>query len=152
MKSDARRLATARIIAMALTLGGCARAPDPRDTEVNLRVRSPDGKLDAIYAEDVGGGPAVGVTEEIFVAKPGVFPDMKGRVFSEECVHNIALTWETPRRLRISYDIGSDVREDPRLHKPSVFSVFSSAYWTFGNPHGTEIHFIRRLMPPQVGC
>jgi hypothetical protein len=108
--------------------------------------------LEAVYAADIGGGAAVGTVEEVFVAEPGRFPSLRERVFSKECAHNLALRWEAPRTLRVSYDMASDVRDDPGLGKPSPFSVFSSAYWVFGHPHGVSVRFARRITPPSNDC
>lgn len=138
----------ALVVASALGLGGCN--PDPKDTQIITRIKSPDGKLEAIYAADVRGGAAVGTTEEVFVVEPGAFPRLNERVFSEDCADNIVLRWETPRTLRISYDIGSGIREE-RLAKPSILSVFSSGYWTYTHPHGAQVRFARLLTPPR-GC
>jgi len=149
MKPDIR-LAASLVVASVLGLGGCN--PNPKDTQIIARIRSPDGRLEAIYAADVGGGAAVGTTEEVFVVEPGAFPRLKERVFSEECVHNIVLTWETLRTLRIGYDIGSDIREDTGVAKPSILSVFSSGYWTYGHPHGTQVRLARVLTPPDDSC
>jgi hypothetical protein len=149
MRSYFSRFA-ASIVAATLALGSCA--PTQKNTQINTRIKSPDGMLEAIYAEDIGGGPAVGVTEEVFVVQRGAFPHLNERVFSEECVRNISLTWERPRTLRVSYDIGSDTREDSELAKPSLFSIFSSGYWTYSHPHGTQVRLARRRTPPSDGC
>ena len=134
--------------ASVLVLGGCS--PDPRDTQIVNRIKSPDGRLEAIYADDVGGGPAVGTTEEVFVVGSGeMFPNLNERVFSAECAHAIQLTWEGPRRLRISYQMASDIAGGPGL-KPSLFSIFSSGYWIYGHPHGVQLRFDRS--PPPDGA
>jgi hypothetical protein len=148
MTANKRNAATFIVIIQAL----CGCEPDPTDTQINARVRSPDGNLEAIYAEDIGGGAAVGVTEEVFVVTPRAFPHLSERVFSEECAHNIAMTWEAPRTLRVSYDLSAGISEAPSLHKPSVFSIFASSYWTFDHPHEIQVHLTRHPTPPKGGC
>lgn len=152
MESHHRFTAVGAMAAL-IVLGGCVPgSPKPWHTQVNARVRSPDGKWEAIYAEDIGGGAAVGVTEEVFVAQPGTFPHLEERVFSEECARNIVIKWENPRLVTVSYDISADIKEFPTPYTPSISSIFSSGYWTFGHPHGIEVHFDRRLTPAGGGC
>ena len=141
---------TMPLLAVSLVLSGCA--PDPNDTQINARIKSPDGKLEAVYAEDIGGGPAVGVSEEVFVVEPGAFPRLNERIFSMECARNIGFTWETPRTLKVTYHIGSDISDNTELNKPSIFSVFSSGYWTYDKPHDVQVRFVRLLDPAGNGC
>ena len=140
----------------SLMLGGCVpRQPRPSDTQIVTRIKSPDGTLEAIYAEDVGGGAAVGTTEEVFIVPPGAFPRLKERVFSEECARDIALRWQGSRALVVDYTSASDAREHTRPYGPSplsLISLLSSGYWTFSEPHGAQIRFIRRIAPANGGC
>jgi len=138
------------LVTAVLALGGCG--PNPRDTQILAKILSPDGKLEAIYAVDAGGGAAVGTTEEVFVVQPGAFPRLDERVFSEECAHDISLTWEAPRTLKVSYQMGSDIQDDAEEHKRSFLSVLSSGYWTYPHPHGTQIQFARAVTPAGHGC
>jgi len=131
------------------SLSGCA--PKPGDTQVIARVKSPDGKLEAVYAADLGGGAAVGATEEVFVIQPGIFPQLRERVFSEECAHHLTMAWEAPRTLRVDYDVTPDVRDEP-LTRPSLRTIFSSGYWTFEHPHGVSVRLARHLSPSESGC
>lgn len=97
---------TKRFLLIALfTLCGCN--PSPATTDIHERLRSPDGKIEAIYAEDLSGGPATGVSEDIYVVRAGQFPRLADRVFSNECVHNLKMDWTGNKRLAIRYSVGS---------------------------------------------
>jgi len=130
----------------------CGCAPDPKDTQIDTRVLSPDGRLEAIHANDLGGGAATGVVEEVFIVAAGAFPSVNERVLSEECIHDITLTWEGPRSLKVSYHIRADIPEDGQLHQPSLASLFSSAYWTYRHPHDVQVHLVRQVTPAGGGC
>jgi hypothetical protein len=142
-------LMLALLTASGLGMGGCA--PDPGETQINARVRSPDGKLEAIYADDLGGGAATGAIEEVFVVEPGASPSLGERVFSMECAHEIALAWSSPRTLTVSYATGADAKDGPGL-RPSISSALSSAYWIADHPHGVQVRFVHALTEPPKGC
>ena len=136
-----------------VAVSGCApQVIRPADTQINSRAKSPGGTLEALYADDIGGGAAVGATEEVFVVERGGFPKLRERVFSEECVHNLTTRWSAPRDLAISYDVAADFHEHSHPYGPSPLSIFSSAYWTFSHPHGVQVHFKRNLTAPAGGC
>ncbi|HWF77275.1 MAG TPA: hypothetical protein VN694_08865 [Caulobacteraceae bacterium] len=138
------------VVAGVLVLCGCS--PKPDDTDIIARIKSPDGTLEALYADDVGGGAAVGTTQEVFVVKSGeAFPALTERVFSAECAHEIALAWEGPKTLRVSYQMAPNVSEGPGL-RPSLSSIFSSGYWIYSDPHGVQVHFARSATPDNGGC
>jgi len=143
-------------VATALMLDGCVPGqPSPSDTQIVTRVRSPGGSLEAVYAEDMGGGAAVGATEEVFVVPPGTFPHLRERIFAEECVHGIALKWQGPRAIEIDYTISSDAHEHSKPYEPSPFSpisLLSGGYWTSRDPHGVRVRFVRRLTLADGGC
>jgi hypothetical protein len=95
-----------------LTASLCGCQPEPKETQINLKVRSPDGKLTAIYAEDLGGGPATGVYEEIYIVEGNRFPRLEDRVFSNECVYDIHLMWVSPTTLRVNYSVPQGIQDD----------------------------------------
>lgn len=134
------------LLALAIVLGLAGCGPDPNETQINARVKSPDGNLVAIYAEDLSGGPATGVSEDVYVTLGARFPQTADRVFSNECVHQIALSWEGPRRLRISYDVASDIHENTGLGRPWW------AMWDQGLVHGVQVHLVRHLTPATRAC
>ncbi len=131
----------AAALAGTMALGGCE--PDPSETQINARIKSPDGRLEAVYADNLSGGAAVGATEEVFVVLRGRSPRLHDRVFSKECVHNLQMAWDKVGALHIGYDLSPDIRENPELSKPSILSVLSSAYWTYPHPHGVSVYFSR---------
>jgi hypothetical protein len=136
--------------ATVLVLAGCS--PDPRDTQIVSRIKSPDGRLEAIYADDIGGGAAVGTTEEVFVVEPGrTFPRLSERVFSAECARAVNVAWEGPRTLRIAYKMAPDLTGGPGV-QPSLFSIFSSGYWIDSHPHGVQLRFSRSPPPDGASC
>jgi hypothetical protein len=140
-------------IVSVLVLSGCGpQVIRPINTQITSRVQSSDGALEAVYANDIGGGAAVGATEEVFVVKTGTFPKLRERVFSDECVHNLSARWIAPRDIAISYDIASDLPEHSHPYRPSPLTFFSGAYWTFSHPHGVQVHFERNLTAPSAGC
>jgi hypothetical protein len=140
------------MVGLAVALGGCGpNGPDPTDTQILARIKSPDGTLEAVLANDVGGGAAVGTLHEVFVTKTGDFPIQTEKVLGKECVRNISIEWEAPRVLKVEYDEGSDIPDESALEHPSTSSMFSSAYWVYSHPHGTDVRLRRHLTPPN-GC
>ena len=93
----------------AILLAGCGY--DSAEHEVLRRVTSPDGKHQADLVQFFGGGPVIGVFDEVYVHPVGAMPDFGHRVFSSECAHNIGLTWRGPRLLQIDYDIAVEERK-----------------------------------------
>jgi hypothetical protein len=144
------RLATIFVLVASLTLCGCD--PEKNDTQVVARIKSPDGKLEAIHAYDIGGGPAVGTSDEIFIVATGTFPRLSERIFSKECVHGMGLSWSSNRKLSVTYHISSDIQDGAKMLRPSIFSLLSSGYWTFEKPHNVHVAFARILEPPGIGC
>lgn len=134
----------------SLALGGCD--PVPNETQIVSRARSPDGKLEAIHALDVGGGAAVGTTEEIFIVNRGNFPRLKERVFSKECAHNLEVRWVSSQQLEVTYRIASDIRDGSEMIRPSLFSILSSGYWTYKRPHDVKVQIRSTLAPAGSGC
>lgn len=79
---------------------------DPHDNAVLDRKISPDGKLEALIVQFHGGGPAVGVSNNVYIHSNGSPLDLIDRVFSSECTRRLAIDWLGKRSLRISYEIG----------------------------------------------
>ena len=119
------------VLLASASLGGCQ--PDPHETQINAKLKSPDGKLTAIYAEDLGGGPATGVSEDVYIVDGDRFPRLADRVFSNECVQNVRLAWGQASTLRIDYDAGRDVQVDVRRHNWSIFP------WLWGSSPASNI-------------
>ena len=117
--------------------------PDPNETLVHTRLTSPDHKLTAVYAEDISGGPATGVSEDVYVLDGDHPLRISDRVFTNECVENVGLAWEANGTLRISYDVGADIHEDTGYGGPSY-------PWTRPDHppvHGIKVHLVRRVHP-----
>ena len=83
-----------------------------RDFEVVAALPSPDGKWRAVYVEDLSGGPATGVGEDVYVAAAQSRALLlKDRVFSAECVQGVKLRWIGPRVLQVTYETGDPVAD-----------------------------------------
>jgi hypothetical protein len=129
-----------RIVTLLLT--GCmamllsAGDPDPAETQINARVPSPDGKLVAVHAEDLSGGPATGASEDVYALEGSGPLRYADRIFSSECIHDLKLEWEGPRRLRITYDILADLHGE---------RGYAGPWWSPDRrpPHGVSIHYVR---------
>ncbi|GAO38168.1 hypothetical protein SCH01S_09_00150 [Sphingomonas changbaiensis NBRC 104936] len=132
---------------VAVCLGGCQ--PTPSETQINKRLRSPSGALTAIYAEDLGGGPATGVSEDVYIVDGDRFPRVADRVFSDECVHNLQLAWEGSASLRIDYDVSQDFHEDTDRHGPNGLPLW---LWGRSPAQAINVHLVRHLTPPGNGC
>ena len=135
------------MLASTLLLGGCN--PDSKETQINARLRSPDGKLEAVYAEDLSGGPATGVSEDVYIVPPGRFPRLVDRVFSNECVHDLALRWTTKSDLNLSYSISADIHEDVR--RPSLI-WWAPWLWSPSPAAAVRLHLERMAAPAGSGC
>jgi hypothetical protein len=127
-----------------LCLAGCT--PDAKETPVVAVLKSPDCRLAAIYANYIGGGPAVGTSQEVYIqdhAGPLQFSD---RVFSSECVDNLSLAWQGPRDLNINY------RVSPANHEADM--AFAGPWWSLDRrpPHGVRVHLVRRVSPGAGYC
>lgn len=122
------------IATLVIALSGCS--PDPRDLHEVQRARSPDGSLTAAYLEDTGGGAAVGTGEDVYVFSGTAPTSYSERVFSEECVTGVRVSWLGPRDLQISYGIG----------KGEWASVRAGPWWTFGMKH----HHVQVHLAPHV--
>lgn len=125
----------------SLALCGCN--PSPATTDIHNRLRSPDGKIEALYAEDLSGGPATGVSEDIYVVHAGQFPRLADRVFSNECVHNLNMHWTGNRRLAISYSVGSEIHEHQGRDDPQTWQY----PWLWGeSPSSTVLLSFSRIV------
>lgn len=119
------------LAAMTLLVSGCA--PDPDYLHVVQRVKSPDGLLTAAYVEDTQGGAMVGTSQDVYVfSGTGPGPTRySDRVFSDECVVGVRISWLGPKELKVAYGARAD-HKTPRAPGP---------WWTFGHvPHGLMVH------------
>ena len=137
-------------LATALLLVGCSSDPDPKETQITARVLSPDGRLEAVNAEDLSGGPATGVSEDIYIVQPGRFPRAQDHVLSSECVSNITLQWKSARELDVGYYVASDRLDDFQKRMPDLWW----APWIpkAGPPPGVTVRLERTLWPAGGGC
>lgn len=117
------------LAAIMLFVGGCA--PDPDYLHVVQQAKSPDGLLTASYVEDTQGGAMVGTGQDVYVFSGSGPTRYSDRVFSEECITDVRVSWLGPKELRIAYGAGA-------AHIPSRSA---GPWWTFGHvPHGLTIH------------
>jgi hypothetical protein len=139
-----RLVAHGWILIAMLCLAACR--PDANETPIVSTAKSPDGRLTAIYATDIGGGAAVGISQEVYVQAhqgPLKFSD---RVFSSECVDDLSLAWQSPRDLIIQY------RVSPANHNSDT--AFAGPWWSVEHkpPHGVRVHLVRRVSPGAGYC
>ena len=134
--------------AIALSLAACN--PSPRHTYIETRVRSPDGTRDAVFADDLSGGPATGTSQEVYITPPTKFPRLIDRVFSNECVHDVHLHWSDPRSLEVSYSVGEDIHEVASRATPSVW--WAPWLWGSSPSPSVSLHLRRTILPAGNGC
>ena len=132
---------------LGLGVSGCN--PTPSQTQINTRLLSPDRKLEAVYAEDLSGGPATGVYQDVYVVNAGQFPRISDRVFGNECVRDVTLRWEGSKILKVSYSVSADIQENEGRDSPSWFPPWLSA----SSPaNGVQVLFFRNQLPAGSGC
>ncbi len=148
MKSSFSALLRPLTFVCLVIVGGCD--PTHNTTQINARLPSPDHAIEAVYSEDFGGGPALGVSEDVYAVWPGRFPRLIDRLFTNECVHDVKLRWETARKLEISYSVGADIHEDTQRAAPSVRRM----PWLWGSSPSpqVEVHLNRTLTPATGAC
>jgi hypothetical protein len=89
------------VFVAALLTGACS--PDQQYLTIGQVAKSPDGLLTAAYIEVTSGGAAMGTGFDVYIfegRKPTSYSD---RVFSDECVTNVRVSWIGRKELRISY-------------------------------------------------
>ena len=119
-----------RLAALLVLTAGCA--PDPRYLRVVQEARSPDGSLTAVYVEQTDGGAAVGTLHAVYVFDGKTPTRYSERVFGDECITDVRVSWLGPKELRISY--GAPSRYEASLGGP---------WWTFGRvPHGLVVRLV----------
>ena len=117
-------------LAAVLILSSCA--PGNGELHVVQKVKSPDGSLTAAYVQSTPGGAPVGTAENVYVFAGDVPMRYSDRVFADECVNNVRVSWLGPRELRIAYGIRAG-------HEPTRSP---GPWWTFGHvPHGLTVRF-----------
>jgi hypothetical protein len=114
----------------AFLLNSCS--PDPQYLHVVKTTKSPDGSFTAANVENTEGGAAVGTSFEVYVFTGSLPTRSSDRVFSDECVNDVQVTWLGPKELQISYGA-----------RPGHETAGNACpWWTFGrSPHGLTIHF-----------
>ncbi|MES2288440.1 MAG: hypothetical protein V4530_01785 [Pseudomonadota bacterium] len=85
----------------AICMSACER--DPRQTRIIVRVPSPGGDLEAVYAEGLGGGATVGPSEEVYVVTKGASPTRAAKLFSAEHVCNLRVSWRSNEVVEVGY-------------------------------------------------
>ena len=132
---------------LGVSLTACQ--PEPSTTDIHVKLRSPDGRLTAIYSEDLSGGPATGVSEDVYIVDGERFPRVADRVFSNECVHKLRIAWEGPSTIRIEYEVGRDIHEDISRDGPQRTLPW---LWEDSPAKGVRVRLVRHLMPAGNGC
>jgi hypothetical protein len=122
------------IATLVVATSGCS--PDSRNLREVQRARSPNGLLTAAYVEDTGGGAAVGTGQDVYVFSGKTPTSYAERVFSEECVTDVRISWMGPKDLQISYGIRNGERA----------SVREAPWWAFGKKH----HHVRVHLGPHL--
>jgi hypothetical protein len=97
------------------------------DFRIDQTLISPDGRLRAVSLEDLSGGPATGVSQDVYIERGSTsFFRYRDRVFSEECIQNFAARWIGPRTLRVSYTVGYGGSNHDGVDRPPIW-VWSAA-------------------------
>ena len=117
-----------------LILSSCA--PGKGELHVVQKVKSPDGLLTAAYVQSTPGGAPFGTAENVYVFTGDVPTRYSERVFADEWVRNVRVSWLGPRELRIAY--GTRAGHEP-ARSPGP-------WWTFGRvPYGLTVRFAPHL-------
>jgi hypothetical protein len=130
------------VVCATLLLGSCN--PDPRETQINSRLRSPDQRREAIYAEDLSGGAATGVSEDIYIVEPARVPRIADRVFSRECVRDVQIAWEGPKILRISYTAAAGLHYAPKPDAPFIWAPW---LWHNSAASAVQVRVVQSVVP-----
>ena len=132
------------LCAMVAALLTSACSPDQQYLHFEQREKSPDGSLTAAYVEDTSGGAAVGTGFDVYVfagTKPTTYSD---RVFSDECVTDVRISWLGPKELRISYGAraGHQITSSP------------GPWWNFGRrfSHDVTIRLVSHVSKNPYLC
>lgn len=112
----------------------CACSPDQQYLSIKQVAKGPDGLLTAAYVEDTSGGAAVGTGFDVYIFEGERPKSYSDRVFSDECVTDVRVSWVGPRELRISYG----AREGHRA------TASPGPWWDFGRTfsHGVMIRLV----------
>lgn len=113
----------------------CACSPNQQYLDVKQVEKSPDGLLTAAYIADTSGGAAVGTGFDVYIFKGTRPTSYSDRVFSDECVADVRISWVSRKELEISYG----------AREGHVVTASPSPWWNFGRTvsHGVMI----RLAP-----
>ncbi len=85
-----------------LFLGGCEVAPEPCPTREIMRVRSPDGLVEAVL-QSRDCGPTTPVDYRVFIVKAGNKGPGHGLVFWADHAQGLRLEWREDKLLEIKY-------------------------------------------------
>jgi hypothetical protein len=110
-------------------MGGCAKAPE--DFTILTTTPAPAGDIRALLVEDRSGGPATGVSYDVYLIRNGERLRFHNRVFGKEEIENVRLRWTTPRRLLVTYFARPSADNDAGLVRP--------AFLAFQNPFGVRV-------------
>src|SRR5262245_24584365 len=99
-----------KLIGSFLIAGACTSCKGPSIVRTLLECRSPDGRLNAVFWWQ-GGGGAAGWAEEALTIVPSNIPtsqashrsDIEGRVFRMSHGSDIRLTWQDDNTLLVDY-------------------------------------------------
>ena len=123
-------IGTRAVFASIAALMTCSCSPDPRDLHIEQVAKSPDGSLTAAYLENTGGGAAVGTGFDVYVFDGAAPTAYSERVFSDECVTDVRISWQAPKMLRISFGA--------RAGYKTVLPA--GPWWALGRPsHGVTV-------------
>lgn len=111
-----RARAAFALLLIGMSLSACA--PDPHSTRIITRVASPNGQLEAIYAEDLSGGATVGPSEDVYVVAKGGSPTYRARLFSAERTCNLKVSWRSGEVVEIGYYARRPLPDDARSEGP----------------------------------
>ena len=99
------RLDSAPIVGLLIALGcvslllGCSASYDEQ-----LRVASPDGRVEAVWVEVGAGGATVDFYYHLYIVQPGAKPERGTQRLVADKVKNLKLLWRESKRLEVSYD------------------------------------------------
>lgn len=95
------QIVAAGLLASVLGLSACDPGSD--STQVIARVVSPDGRRDAVHAQDLSGGATVASIDEVFVVDRGAPLRMSERVATLERVCRLDVRWLDNDLVEITY-------------------------------------------------
>lgn len=134
----------AALCGFVVALLTCACSPDQRYLNIEQVAKSPDGSLTAAFIEDTSGGAAVGTGFDVYIFEGDGPKSYSDRVFSDECVTDVRVSWVGSKELQISYG----AREGHRV------PASPGPWWNFGRTfsHGVMIRLAPRVSKNAYLC